>query len=359
MIFSITGVGARQQHAIDHVLAVDAVVDFRDSVVADIVVRETTGVAGRVRRGSLDEAAGAGDFRSRSAAKQFQADGTGRHSGGLERVDSIHHAVLRIRFWLPGNFGNVIGKGIADDGTKAFIAGEEEQFVFLDRPAHHAAELLQLHWRHRLGSGVEEVAGVPGAVAAKRVSRAVKGIGPRPDSHVHYGPGLPAVLRFGIFLEVEFLDGVDGQDHRRIGKRTRHIGDRAGIAEIGIDNAVQHPGGFIGPKVVGALGPGRAARLDHHTWTQIQQVLVIAAIQRHIVDVRVAEGAAQRGARRIHQWDGFVDRDGLALRAGLYGQVDSDLLADLEHNILTCQRLETRKLDADRVRAGNQSGRVI
>src|SRR5207249_7714032 len=94
-----------------------------------------------------------------------------------------------------------------------------------------------------------------GVLAAKRVGRAVISVRPRPDAHVHYGTGLPAVFRLGILHEVEFLDGVDGQDRRHIAQRTRIIDDRAGVIETGIDNAVDHPPGFIGPNVVGALGP--------------------------------------------------------------------------------------------------------
>jgi len=40
-------------------------------------------------------------------------------------------------------FGNAASDNrVADKGTQAFIASEEEEFVFLDRPAHHAAKLL-------------------------------------------------------------------------------------------------------------------------------------------------------------------------------------------------------------------------
>ena len=61
MIFSIADVVADQQHAIDRVLVVEAVVHFRDPVVAGVGVGEAAGVAGRGRRGVLDEAARAGD----------------------------------------------------------------------------------------------------------------------------------------------------------------------------------------------------------------------------------------------------------------------------------------------------------
>ena len=159
-------------------------------------------------------------------------------------------------------------KRVADEGTQALIAAEEEEFVLLDWPAHRRRRTASTTLALSANDGnaglctqvpptsqVEEVAGVPVAVAVKRVSRAVKRVGPRSDSHVHDGAGPPAVLRFRIFLEVEFLDGVDGQDRRPIGERTRHTGDGAIVIEIDIDDAVHHPDGFIGPAVVGALGP--------------------------------------------------------------------------------------------------------
>ena len=84
----------------------------------------------------------------------------------------------------------------------------------------------------------------------------MESIGSRSDSHIHHGARLPAVLRLRILFEVEFLDGVDGQDRRHISERTRHIVYGASVKPIDADNAVHHPHGFIGANVVGALGPG-------------------------------------------------------------------------------------------------------
>ena len=60
-----------------------------------------------------------------------------------------------------------------------------------------------------------------------------------------------------------------------------------------------------------------------------------------------------------HQRDGVGDRDSLGMLTGLNGQVHSNLLAHLEHNVLALQRLEPFRLHADRVCAGNQGGSVI
>src|SRR5438128_1856149 len=357
VIFSIAKVVADEHHAIEGVLAVEPVVDFAHTVVAGVGVRETAIVRRRIRRGVLDQAACATVWWRRSAAHQFQADGAWRHAARLERIESIHHAVGRIPSQGAG-CGYKSPKRVAHKGTQPLIAAEEEQSVFHDRPAHDAAELFQLRRLLRAGR-IEVVAGGPGVAAAKRVTRAVIGVGSRPDSDVHNSAGLPAVLGFRIFFEVEFVYGVDGQDRGAIGKRTRHIGDRAVVDEIGIDDAVHHPDGFIGTAVVGALSPWRAPRLDRHARNQIQQILIVASIQRHIVDGCIFEYATKGPARGIHQRDRFADGDGFALLAGLYSHVDSNLRADLDHNVLTVQPLEPRELGADRVCAGNQIGSVI
>src|SRR5205814_10235788 len=62
-------------------------------------------------------------------------------------------------------------------------------------------------------SGVEEVAGVPTAIAPKRVSRAVKGVGSRSDSHIHDGAGPPAKLRFRIFRSEEHTSELQSLRH--------------------------------------------------------------------------------------------------------------------------------------------------
>src|SRR5439155_20662754 len=154
---------------------------------------------------------------------------------------------------------------------------KEKEPILYDRPAYHAAELFQFR-RLLRADRIEVVAGGPGVAAAKRVTRAVIGVGSRPDSDVHNSAGVPAVLGFRIFFEVEFLDGVDGQDRGAIGERTRHIGYGTGVDEIGIEDAVYHPDGCIGTAVVGALSPWRARRLDHDGRHQIPQIYVVPSI---------------------------------------------------------------------------------
>src|SRR5262249_29630370 len=199
MIFPIAEVVADVHHAIEGVLRVDPIVDFSYSVVAGIGIRETAIVRCRVRRGVLDQAARARVRWRRSAAQQFQADGTWRYAARLEHIESIHHAFSRIPAEGAGR-GYQHAKRIADQGTQPLVIAKEEQSVFHDRPAQGPAELFQFRGLFRAG-GIEEVAGRPSIAAAKCVSRAVKRVGPRPDSDVHYGARHPTVLRFGILFK--------------------------------------------------------------------------------------------------------------------------------------------------------------
>ncbi len=126
-----------------------------------------------------------------------------------------------------------------------------------------------------------------------------------------------------------------------------------------IQNSVDHPGGFIGPHVVGALGPRAATRLEHHARAQAQQTLEVSAIQGQVVDVRVVECASQGGVGSLHQRDRLSDGDGLRLRARLNGQVSPNLLANAKLDVLALQLLESIGLGANRVRSRKQLGSVV
>jgi hypothetical protein len=118
VIFSKANIFSDHRRAIEHVLAVDAVVDLSHPVVAGVGVGKTAVVSGRSRGGSLDHAARAGEVAGwrRRAAKQLQADGIWRHASGLQRFDRIHHAVRRIAPQWPG-CGNGSAKCVADQAS--------------------------------------------------------------------------------------------------------------------------------------------------------------------------------------------------------------------------------------------------
>src|SRR5207245_8854637 len=131
-------------HAVDPILIVDGVVDFSYIVVADVVVGEGAEVASRGRRGTLEEAAGAGICSEScspggGAAQNFQADRTktsrpvrtitySREPGGvLPRSDGIGHAVHRIPD--RGGLGDGHEDAIPGGGANAHHADQREEAV--------------------------------------------------------------------------------------------------------------------------------------------------------------------------------------------------------------------------------------
>jgi len=104
-------------------------------------------------------------------------------------------------------FRNVSANRVADEGTQALIAGEEEEFVFLIGPPATPPNCSNRGWRlitlqrggFALGTQIPLVgAGLkmcarPRSPCAESIRRAVKSVGPRSDSYVHYGAGLPAI----------------------------------------------------------------------------------------------------------------------------------------------------------------------
>src|ERR1700730_17953617 len=117
MIFSHAVVVAVPEHAIEHVLAVDTVVDFRHPVVARVGIGEGAKVGRRGRGCVLYEAPRAGDWSRRrvAATHDVPADRTHRHAGLRQSIDSIHHAVFRTS--CRSRFGNGSGNRVADERT--------------------------------------------------------------------------------------------------------------------------------------------------------------------------------------------------------------------------------------------------
>ena len=131
------------------------------------------------------------------------------------------------------------------------------------------------------------------------------------------------------------------------------------IKPVRVNTPFDQPNRFIGTHAVGALRPGSAAGLQHDAGAQAKQVLVVAAIQGKIDDVRVLKGAALRGIRGLHQRNGFSDRNRLVLFARLNGQVDSNFMANLDDDALTLDPLKSFGLGADRVVARSQVRSVV
>src|SRR5437016_1717588 len=114
----------------------------------------------------------------------------------------------------------------------ALIGAEEESFVLDNGPAHASSELLQcpgifrtrrLPDRARIVGAVEVVARIHGSIASKNECSAVQSVGARLQPYVDHGTRLPAVFSGRILLQVEFLNGINGQNGRRIPRNTRAI----------------------------------------------------------------------------------------------------------------------------------------
>ena len=72
---------------------------------------------------------------------------------------------------------------------------------------------------------VYEVGGVPGAIAAKGIGRAVNRVRAGLDADVDDGAGPAAEFGRGIGLDVEFLDRIDGKDGGGIAEGQRGVGN--------------------------------------------------------------------------------------------------------------------------------------
>src|SRR5438093_13752353 len=80
--------------------------------------------------------------------------------------------------------GSVVGQ--PQPFPQAFIAAEEEQFIFFDRPAQNTAELIALERRNGLVREVEVVLGIECAVAQEFKSRTMPCVGSGIGDHVHH-----------------------------------------------------------------------------------------------------------------------------------------------------------------------------
>jgi len=125
-------------------------------------------------------------------------------------------------------------------------------------------------------AGGEKVGGIGRArVAPKGVSRTVNRIGARFYPHIYDRAGPPAILRLGILLGVEFLDGV----YRHQGLRVTDVilsvepQSTAGVGEGG--KALDHQEVSTETRAIGArrgAGANAPAHHDINSGAQIHQM---------------------------------------------------------------------------------------
>src|SRR4029077_18619871 len=121
-----------------------------------------------------------------------------------------------------------------------------------------------------------------------------------------------------------------------------------------VGQTVDDVAGVLWPNPVGALRPWPATWIDHRSGAQREQVLVIAAVQRKIIDGLIAQRAAKRRAGRIDQRNFYRDGNDLACRTGLQSDVDLQIFAGLEQQILPLKDFESLGLHAHLIRAGKE-----
>src|SRR5579862_1479150 len=165
--------------------------------------------------------------RSERATGDLKTDGAHRISRGVYIRDRVgnavravprnHYAGARVRQRDCGPRGELAG--IADGVTLPFVGAEVKQLVLDDRPAERAAKLLQVPRVLRPRSHrIEVIARIHRRIAAKGVSSAVDEVCAGFQPYVYDGARLPAILRRGSLLNIEFLNRVNRKNRRRISR---------------------------------------------------------------------------------------------------------------------------------------------
>ena len=106
--------------------------------------------------------------------------------------------------------GRIVGQ--TEPLAQAFIAREEEQFIFLDWSAHNTAKLIALESWNFLVRRIEVVLGVECAVAQEFKAGTMKCVRSRIGDHVHHTARNQSV--FGAVVvgrDGEFPDCIDSQ----------------------------------------------------------------------------------------------------------------------------------------------------
>src|SRR4029077_3576046 len=174
-------------------------------------------------------------------------------------------------------------------------------------PAQTSTKLLQaaIHFRGR--RLIKKIARVHCAVTAKCERGPGQSFGPRFQSYIDDRSWFPAIFSRRVLLQIKFLNGVNRQNGGGVYYNSGAVDDALSREGLGIVQTVNQVSVVFGAKPVGAGGGESSAGITNYARTQLQQVLVIAAIQRQIVDFSIAECAAQCGGSCIDQRNVFGD----------------------------------------------------
>ena len=174
----------------------------------------------------------------------------------------------------------------------------------------------------RGGIGVEIVSSIELiAIAAKGKGGAVDRVGSRLQSNIDDRARFPSIFGRRIFLNVEFLDRIDGQNGGGISGDARAVDDALAGEWLAVKEPIDEISVVFRAQAVGAGSRESAAGITHHAGTQLQQIFVVAAVQRQVVDFLVAERSAQSGGSGIDQGNLFLDDYRFGNFAGLKREV--------------------------------------
>ncbi len=288
-----SGIVAEEIARADSAAIVEVIINFCDGVVGANGVWEAGDKRIGLRVVEREPFSIARYRRAENAARDVQADLAGRHAVGDQIGNCIGNAAAGAEAGIGG--GNVHDRRIADRVALAFIAAEEKQFILNHRTAGRAAKLFECARCFGGAGDVENVAGIKRGIAAESVSAAVERVGARFQGYIYDRARFPAVLRRGIFDQIEFLNGVDGEDCRGIAGDAGAVDDALSRKWLAIEKAVDEVGVVLGAQTVGAGGGKSAAGIAHNAGAQLQQIFVVSAVQRQIRDFFVAKRAAKDG----------------------------------------------------------------
>ncbi len=181
-------------------------------------------------------------------------------------------------------------------------------------------------------------------------------IGAGLEADVDDRTGLPAKFRWREFFDIEFLDRIDRQNGRRIACDAGSIDD--GLARVGlaVEQSFNEISIVFRAQAIRAGGRESSAGIANHAGTKLEQVLVVAPIQWKIVDLRIAQGAAQGGRGTINERNLVGNHDRLGNLASRQREVDPHILCNLDRDVGALYALESLGLGSHFVNAGLQFG---
>ena len=216
---------------------------------------------------------------------------------------------------------------------------------------------------NRLGWGggwwIYEIPGIPGAIAAKGIGRAVDRVRAGLEADVNHCAGATAEFGGGIVFDVQFLDGIDGQDGGGVTKWQRGVGDAlAGKGIVAIE-AFEEVIVILRLESVRRSGQRSAAWGGQDARAEHQQILKVAAVHGQIDDGSRVKRSTDDGAGRIQHRGGRGHFHGLCDLARRQLSIDASILADSNGDVLALEGLKAHRASANAIGSRDSgSGRL-